>query len=360
MKVTDTDSPYYGMKINNGVVFDDQSVPVAYFVLEESLQFSLALKGQYIPVGNMQVMYKPDWCDQGRGVTAFAHAIRRIFDTDDTIGYMLIGIKRDSVLPIIRSSAKGSLDKGNAFIKGGVSDGGTPITLVEGQGGEYWDVTVDSKSDIKIPVSDRPSQNTLEFIEHVLIGVYQGLEWPYEYTRMSKEARGANIRVTVEKINRAVRKQYNLLHKIAVRKVGYALGTAVERGELPHGEWWELDFPMPPEMTADKYHEYQEDRENYKIGLNTIQDVAAKRGLHWQDDIRKNRDEDMDDLMTRVESLQKKHPDFTVREVMDMYQQRSANPGMREGLESDPSSEEEAAGDDKPDNQEQKKKKVTK
>ena len=327
-------NPYYGMKINNGVIYDDNSTPVAYFVLDESLQFSMSLKGQYIPVQNMQVMYKPDWCDQGRGITAFAHAIRDLFDLNDTKDYTKIALKRNSVLPIIRSSVKGTVDKGAKYVTGGVSDGGTPIALVEGQGGEYWDVTVDSKSDIKIPESSSPSPNALEFNENVLMSVYQGLEWPYEYARQSKESRGANIRVTVEKINRTVAKQFGVLEKIAIRKVGYALGTAVARGELPPGEWYALDFPSPPEMTPDKYHEMQEAREDYKMGFGTIQNTLARRGYHWRDDIREQRDEDMRDKFDRVRQLASEYTELTFKEVLDLYEQRS--PNMVRAVEGDP------------------------
>lgn len=340
MKVQDSDSRYYGMKINNGVVYDEQSAPVAYFVLDESLQFSLALKGHYIPVNSMQVMYKPDWCDQGRGITCFQHGIRRIFDMDDIHGYILIGIKRDAALPIIRKSAKGGLDPGEGYLSEGVSDGGTAISLVEGQGGEYWDVQADSKSDIVIPELNRPDANVPDYLENILIGVYQGMEWPYEYTRLSKEARGANIRVTVEKINRSVMKQFRVLHKIATRKCAFALAAAVANGELPRGEWWAIEFPTPPEMTADKWREYQEGRENYKLGTDSLQDMCARRGIHWKDDLRAQRTEDLDNLIEESKTLQAKHPELTLREILDLYQQRSANPGLREGVESSPDADE--------------------
>lgn len=342
--VTDP-GPYNGMKFNNGVVYDDQSAPVAYYVLEESLMFAQAIKGQYIPAKSMSVMYNPDWFDQGRGVTAYAHGIRRIFDSDDIHGYLLIGIKRDAALPIIRRSLTGRVDPGQEHISDALSPNGQPIKVREEQGGGMWDVTVDSKSDIIIPSSDRPSPNVPEYLETILIGVYQGLGWPYEFTRLSKEARGANIRVTVEKINHAVRKQYSILHKIAVRACGYALGAAVKRGELPPGEWWAWEFPTPPEMTADKWREYQEDRENYKLGMTSLQDLCARRGIHWRDDLREQRDEDMDDMITRCKNLQKKHPELSLQQIIDLYQQRSANPSAQPAGQEDEEETESGAQD---------------
>jgi hypothetical protein len=67
-KVTDRNSPYYDKWINNGVVFDDASAPIAYHVLDESLVFSQSITGKFIPRESLLVMYEPDWCDSGRGL----------------------------------------------------------------------------------------------------------------------------------------------------------------------------------------------------------------------------------------------------------------------------------------------------
>ncbi len=335
-------NPYYGMKINNGVVFDDQSSPVAAFVLEESMQFTQAIKGRYIPINSISINYNPDWVDQGRGVTAYAHGIKRIFDLDDVHGYLLLGIKRDAALQIIRESASGKVDKTASYITGGTSPAGTPISLEEMQGGGLWDVQV-GKGAYQIAPVGNPRAESQEYMESVYVGVYQGLEWPYEYSRISKEARGANIRVTVEKINHSVRKHYGRTKKSAVRALGYGVGFAVNRGELPPGEWWAFDFPQPPEMTADKYREFQEAREEYKLGTAALQMILAQRGADMED-LRDMRDEDIDDLLTRVKALQAKHPTYTEKEILDLYQQRS--PNISKGIEADVADATETDGTD--------------
>jgi hypothetical protein len=292
--------------------------------LEESLAFTLSYKGQWISGRNLSVMYNPDWCDQGRGVTAYAHAIRRIFDIDDIHGYLLLGIKRDSALQIIRESASGKQDKAMKYLSDGTNANGTSITLEQLEGAGIWDVKM-GQGKYTVPPVGNPRAESQDYIESILVGAYQGIEWPYEYSRISKEARGANIRVTVEKINHSVRKAYNTIKKSAVRACGYALGCAVESGELPPGEWWAMDFPKPPEMTADKYREFQEAREEYKLGTTSLQLVLAQRGQDFED-LREQRDEDMDDLLTRCKALQKKHPELTLAEIISLYQQRSPNP----------------------------------
>lgn len=322
-------NPYYGMKFNNGVVYDDLSRPVAYFVLDESLMMNQSITGEWVPTNSMAVAYNPDWCDQGRGVTAFAHAIRRIFDTDDIHGYLLLGIKRDSALAIIRSSQEGRVDKAAEIIKGGLNGAGTAISLEEMGGGALWDVGVNSRgqalANYQIAPVQNPRAEAQEYLESIYIGAYQGMNWPYEFSRLSREAKGANIRVTVEKINRSIGNQFNSLCKIAKRKVKFAMGTAVARGELPPGEWWAWEFPQPPEMTADKYHELQEAREEYKLGSTALQLTLSQRGLRM-DKIRDMRDADLDDMLSRCKALQAKHPELDFKEILDLYQQRSPNP----------------------------------
>lgn len=330
------ENPYYGMKMNNGVVYDDAAAPVAYYVLEQSLQFTQSYQGTYVPVRSMHVNYMPDWMDQGRGVTTFSHGIKRMFDLDDIHGYLLLGIKRDAALQIVRESAAGKVNKAAEYIGAGTSPVGTAISLEEMQGGGLWDVQV-GKGGYQIAPVQNPRSEAQEYIESIYTGIYQGLEWPYEFSRLSKESKGANIRVTCERINQTVHKQYQRLRNSAVRAVGYAVGTAVARGELPQGEWWACDFPKPSEITPDIWRAHQEDRENLKMGTTTLANITSRRSLHWQDDIREQRDEEQDDKMQRCEKLYLAHKqrceasdiepmafEFFVQD----YEQRSANPVM--------------------------------
>lgn len=321
--------PYYGMKFNNGIVFDDAAAPVAYYVLDESLQFTQATTGHFIPARSMSLMYNPDWEDGGRGVTAMAHGIKRCFDLEDIHLYLLLGVKRNAALPVIEQSEEGPPNAGEDYLTDGTSEAGDGIVLNKMAGGGIWHVRAKSGAELTVPTTAFPDQNTPEYMEYVLMGLYQGLPWPYEFTRMSKDAKGANIRVTVEKVNHAIRNQWRILNKINRRKCTFAIGTMVDRGELPPGEWWAWEFPMPPELTADKYREYQEDRENYKLGIVTIQDIAAKYGCHWRDDIRTQRDDDMRDKLTRVRQLAKEYPELSFREVLELYEQRSPNPSVQ-------------------------------
>lgn len=345
--IVQEEGPYKGMRFNNGVVYDEQSAPVAYFILEESMQWSQSIKGTFVPVRNMQVQYNPDWCDQGRGVTAYAHGIKRCFDLDDIHLYTLLGVKRNAAQPIISETEGGPLDAGEAHLTAGVSPGGTAITLEEIEGGLYTHVRANAGTKLTVPTTKFPEREMPEYMENVLIGVYQGLPWPYEFGRMSKEAKGANIRVTVEKVNNYVGMQYSRLERLAVRALGFALGTAVNRGELPPGEWWAWEFPRPPQMTADKWREYQEDRENLKMGVTTLLDIAARRSQHWQEDLRDQRDIEQDDKMQRCERLYVAHRErcqaatppiepMSFEFFVQDYEQRSANPTNQKPAEQKP------------------------
>jgi hypothetical protein len=88
-------------------------------------------------------------------------------------------------------------------------------------------------------------------------------------------------------------------------------------------------------MTPDIWRQHQEDRENLKMGTTTLANIAARRSLHWQEDIRVQRDEEQDDKMQRVENLYLAHkarcekngiePMSFAFFVQD-YEQRSPNP----------------------------------
>lgn len=333
---------YFGRPFNNGVVYDDQATPIAYYVLDESLQWSQAIKGQFISARSMANIYKPDWCDSGRGTTAMAHAIKKCFDLDDIHFYLLLGVKRNVGMDIISESEEGPPNPGADHLSTGSNGNGDRITLQTMDGGGIRHVMAGKGTKIQLPPTKYPEQNVPEYMEDVLMGVYQGLPWPYEFTRMSKDAKGANIRVVVEKVNFAIDSQFTVLEKIAKRQSGYALGTAVHRGELPPGEWWETEFSRPPKLTADRWRQFQEDRENYKIGHDTLRDIAARNGCHWQQDLREQRDVELDDKMVRCEKLYLAHqkrcqasgiePMSFAWFVQD-YEQRSANPAAMQTME---------------------------
>jgi hypothetical protein len=337
------DGRYKGLRMNNGVIYDNVSAPLAYRVLDPSTQFAQALTSQDIPAASLYVTYNPDWCDQGRGMGVISHAIRRGFQVGEIFDSQLVALHRDAKIPVIINNETGSADDGDEHLHGGsggndgedvgdydlVNAHGDPIIYQDMDDGMFEYFRAGSGSSIEIPSSDRPHPNGRELVEVILRGIHQGIPWPYAFSRSSKESGGADFRGgTIELVNTIVLAHFGRLHRLAHQAATYALAVEIDRKVLPPGECFAVEFSPPPLLTADRWRQYQEDRNNYIIGHDTLQRIAASRGRHWMDD-RDQRDIEIDDLFTRAETHAAKHNWLKPREVLEIMEQRSPNPGVQ-------------------------------
>lgn len=343
------DGPYAGMRLNNGVIYNEQSRPVAYRVLDPSLQFAQSITYKDIPAENLYVTWNPDWVDEGRSAGVLAHCIRRAFDTGEIYEAMLMAVKRDSLQWLLVENETGSADDAEERLHGRhirphgwdaddeyLNAQGDEVVFedLDAAGIRYAKAQTGQK--LTAPTINTPGPNGPAFIEVILRGEYQGLPWSYAFCRNSTEKGGADMRVEMAKVNVIVKAQFARLWNIAKHKCSYALACEVAKGNLPPGEWYELDFPAPPEITADVWKQYQEDRENFIIGHETLQNICARRGQLWTTQ-RDQHDVEVDDELQRVEKITVAHKTrmeaadledeaLTFREVHQNYDQRSANP----------------------------------
>jgi hypothetical protein len=341
------DGRYQGMRFNNGVIYDAQSRPVAYRVLDPSMQFAQALTYTDIPAESLYVTWNADWVDEGRSAGAIAHALRRAFDMGEIYESQLMAIKRDSKTPLVIENEVGSADdaekrlhpNGDEDAEDFLNAQGDQVVFEDLDDGAIRYFKAQTGSKITNPSPSAPNPNIPNFIEVIWRGVYQGLPWSYAFCRNSSEKGGADMRVEMGKVNLITKAQFARLWTIAHHKCSYALACEVAKGTLPPGEWWDLDFPAPPEMTADVWKQYQEDRENYIIGHETMQNIAARRGQLWTD-IRDQHDLEEDDKYQRVETITAAHKErmqvlgleeeaLEFREVLQSYDQRSPNPSLQ-------------------------------
>ncbi|NCA17960.1 MAG: hypothetical protein EBS90_13115, partial [Betaproteobacteria bacterium] len=67
----------------------------------------------------------------------------------------------------------------------------------------------------------------------------------------------------------------------------WALAKAIKRGDLtpPAGmdRWWQAVYHTPQRTTIDAGRDSAADREDFKLGIRTLADIAAERGDDWQE-----------------------------------------------------------------------------
>ena len=272
---------YKGLTIYNGVIFNTVGRPVAFRFLGDT-----ADKDQDISARDMMLVFDPDWCDQARGISSFYHGILKLMDLQDVHDATLHGIKAAATNAYQVWNDSGEADSGRAYLTSSTSGASTAITIEEQNDGAVRYFRSGSGGKLEVLNDNRPSPNTSEFLETVLRGCYQGMEWPYEFTRNPEKIGGANSRMIVAKAMRSVEKRQKILGKVAVRIAGFALARASKIGLLPPSkEWWMFDWQMPRTITVDAGREAQQDREDYKMGITTLRAIYGAKGLWWEEQI---------------------------------------------------------------------------
>jgi len=271
--------PYAGLRMIQGVVFNEVGRAVAFQVLgtQES-------EDQFYSARDVIQIFDPQWADQVHGFPAFMHALLDLKDLRTMQGYERIAAMLASSVGLIENNELGApdasdpstiLDKGKAFIGPSMPDvitkqetGVTTRFFRAGSGG--------SLTQLK---SERPGDAVDRFMNRLIRNGCAGANWPYELTWDSSLLGGANIRLVVAKAMRSVEDRQDLLRPVARRIVGYATAKAIKKGLLEDNEeWYAWDFGMPARMTTDYGRDANADREDYAAGLTTLTEILDEQG----------------------------------------------------------------------------------
>ena len=158
------------------------------------------------------------------------------------------------------------------------------------EGGAIRYFRAGSGSKIEVMDRNRPSQNSQAFENVILRSAFQALEWPFDLSLDPTKIGGAVVRLVTAKAQRTVEKNQRLVRKIAKRIDGYALAKAMKLGLLPQpkgGDWYSWHYQGPRKISVDGGRDAGAAREDYKLGLTTLQELYADRGLHWEDEVEK-------------------------------------------------------------------------
>lgn len=275
---------YRGLEICNGVVFNGYQRPVAYHILGDDPDGS---EDKFRSARDGQLNFAPFWYDQGRGITSLSNAIRDWQDYRDIRDFEKVGIKTASETAVIENNERGSAnpDQARSHFE---TDATSGVVIENLEGGAIRYFRSNSGSGLSVLKSERPSVETQSFIQdQIMRGAFAGLGWPIELSWNPEKLGGANIRMIVEKAERAVKRRQKYLALVWRRVTYYAIAKAIKIGALPHDpDWFLWDAQLPKSLTVDAGHQSKADIEEYRIGFRTLSEVYGRRGLDWQTSLR--------------------------------------------------------------------------
>jgi len=265
---------------HNGVISNKQGRAVSYRIDGE----------RKVSARDMALCFFPEWSDQGRGITPLSAVTGDLQDIKELREYELNAQKAASSIALVEHNEDGYADDSEAFIDQTIDDGNLTTTLETLEGGAIRYFRAGSGSKIEVLDRNRPGANAQDFENTILRSAFQALEWPFDLSLDPTKIGGAVVRLVTAKAQRTVEKNQRLVRKIAKRIDGYALAKAMKLGLLPQpkgGDWYSWHYQGPRKISVDGGRDAAAGREDYKLGLTTLQELYADRGLHWEDEVEK-------------------------------------------------------------------------
>lgn len=266
-----TEGKYKGLKIVNGIIYNEFAAEVAYRVLTEDGE-----DYRDISARDMIHVTDPDWFSQGRGIPAIASGMLDWYDLAEVRDYEKIGQKVNAALTLKESNDTGRIDTANKFISGQVGVRTAPFAseLLAGGTIRY----LKNSASLEAHESNRPSEGFLKFSDKIEAGAFLGMEWRREMLDSSAVG-GAGVRAFQRDINDSIADRVSILARYRKRAALYIIAKRAKQGiySLPD-DWYKCSFSKPREFTVDDGHSRSADRDDLRFGLSSEMEILTKRG----------------------------------------------------------------------------------
>ncbi|MBM3836202.1 MAG: phage portal protein [Verrucomicrobia bacterium] len=328
--------PYEGLRICNGVVKNKFGRAVAYKILGETPD-----EDRIVSARSLVPCYRPDFSDQGRGISHLCASITSFYDINRLRDYEMRAQQIGSSIGIIEQNEDGEADQAAASVElpsagsntVGTASGLITETIEEGLIRYFKSGT---GSGLEAFRQDRPSADASRFEDKIATGALYGIEWDPNFALAIKEPGGVWARTIIEKVRRCIANNQKMVARVQQRTDGYGLSKAIKLGLLPYppnGDWYSWEYTGPARITADSGNEESAKREAYKLGLLTLREWASERGKWWIEDIREQREAETVDLLERAQKIAARFG-LKIVQALELLEQRTPN-GAGSGGESD-------------------------
>lgn len=285
--------PYDGLRIIDGVIFDDFGRVVAYRVWQDYPYQAMAYgrpgsQFEDISADSLFLTFDPEWPDQVRGMPALASAANTLQDMAETHNNERIALKAASAIALLETNPEGEADSAKAVIKTAAtfdsSNNKTANAYEEIAGGAIRYFRAGTGSKLEAFSHNRPGQAAQAFLDSCARDAFRGAEWDAFFSLDPKNAGGAPMRLIVEKLNNVIKRRQAVVAKTCRRVDSWAVAKAIKIGQLPaSAEWWKWEYQGPREVTADRKYDSDVDLQEYNARFVTLKQITGRRGQYWED-----------------------------------------------------------------------------
>jgi len=242
--------------------------------------------------GNRQILAQSmmhivdhEYASGARGIPLLQHSINSIQDEMEILALEKQAVKDNGDITRIIKKEGGVLDGDMAAELGAVANG-SYANLANTMGGKL--ITLSPGESMDSFQSNRPNATFTGFLAALERDIAMGV-LPYEFVSDSSKLGGATVRLITAKAGRVFGKYQNIIiENFCVPTWGYIIGQGIAAGELPDDpQWNQVSWTTPKSVTVDAGREAANDRADVEMGLLSMSELYAQRGLDFRSEMQK-------------------------------------------------------------------------
>ena len=249
---------------------------------------------------SMMMIADQEYASGARGVPLLQHSINSIQDEMEILALEKQAVKDNGDITRIIKKTGGVLDEDMAAEIGSTANG-SYANIANTMGGKL--IALEPGEDMTSFQSNRPNATFTGFLAALERDISQGV-LPYEFVGDSSKLGGATVRLVTAKAGRVFSKyQQVIIEQFCVPTWGYIIGQAIASGELPDDpQWNQVSWTTPKSVTVDAGREAANDRADVEMGLLSMSELYAQRGLDFRTEMQKRASD-----MVHIQNLAKQY-----------------------------------------------------
>jgi capsid protein len=234
---------------------------------------------------SMMMVVDQEYASGARGVPLLQHSINSIQDEMEILALERQAVKDNGDVVRVIRRAGGIIDSDMAN-ELGATNAGSYSNLANTMGGKL--IALEPGEDMTSFQSNRPNATFTGFLAALERDISQGV-LPYEFVGDSSKLGGATVRLITAKAGRVFSKyQTIMIENFCVPTWGYIIGQGIAAGELPDDpDWNRVSWTTPKSVTVDAGREAANDRADVEMGLLSMSELYAQRGLDFRTEMAK-------------------------------------------------------------------------
>jgi capsid protein len=232
---------------------------------------------------SMMHIVDQEYASGARGIPLLQHSINSIQDEMDILELEKLAVKDNADVTRVIKKAGGFIDSDMASELGA---GSSYENIAARMGGKL--IALEPGEDFQSFTSNRPSPTFTGFLAALERDISQGV-LPYEFVNDPSKIGGASVRLITAKAGRVFGKyQSILIEQLCQPTWGYIIGQAIAAGELPDDpNWASVSWTTPKSVTVDAGRDASNDRADVEMGLLSMSELYAQRGLDFRTEMKK-------------------------------------------------------------------------